>query len=317
MGALLEGHRGLYMGTPAMSADLLSRLIEEGVTFSAVVTNPDRPLGRKGILTPSPVKSVALLHGIPVFQPEKIRKDFAWADGIPFDFVLTFSYGQIVPMALLSKARLGAYNIHGSLLPEYRGAAPIQRAIMDGREELGASLMEMVQAMDAGRVYGMRAFPLSLEENYGDACRKMVEAGLSLVREVLPSVLQARERGELPGKEQDESSVTFAPKILPEEERIPFEGSARKALNHIRALAPRPGAHVLFRGTSLKVYRASLAEQGIALPAGLLLAERGRLLLSCADGSLSLEKVQLAGKKEASGRDFLNGARLIAPEKVL
>lgn len=315
MGVLLEGYRGLYMGTPEMSADLLSRLIEDGVSFSGVVTNPDRPVGRRGILTPSPVKSVALLHGIPVFQPERIRKDFAWADIISFDFVLTFSYGQIVPMALLSKARLGAYNVHGSLLPEYRGAAPIQRAIMDGHEELGASLMEMVQGMDAGRVYGMRSFRLPLEENYGDACRKMVDAGLSLVREVLPGVLQAREQGEIPGVEQDESLVTFAPKILPEEERIPFEGSARKALDHVRALAPRPGAHVLFRGAALKVYRASLAE-GAGIPAGHLYAGKGKLLLSCADGSLSLETVQLAGKKETTGRDFLNGARLLVPEKV-
>ena len=303
-------YRMLYMGTPSMSAGLLKYLLESNWNVIGVVTNPDKPQGRKQILTPSPVKEVALEHNIPVYQPIKIRKDYEWAKDLNIDVILTFAYGQIVPEAFLQYARLGAYNVHGSLLPAYRGAAPVQRAIMNGDSELGVTLMKMVKEMDAGKMYGKESFSLPSTANCGDAFELLKEAGIRLVEKYLPPVLLAKEEGVEIGVPQDTSLVTIASKISPEEEHLPLHLSVKDTLNYIRALAPEPGAYLFFRSNKLKIYEAKEVKETFSLPAGSLISYQKNLVLVLEKGAISLIKVQLAGKKEMEGKSFLNGARL-------
>ena len=151
------------MGTPEISAYVLEKLIEDGYRIKALITNPDKPVGRKGILTPPPTKVVAERHGIPVYQPVRLRKDHDWFATLGVDLLLTFAYGQIVPEDMLSIPPKGCLNLHGSLLPAYRGAAPMQRAIENGETVSGVTLMEMVKAMDAGRMYAKKEVPIILE----------------------------------------------------------------------------------------------------------------------------------------------------------
>ena len=302
--------RLLYMGTPFMSSRLLEHLILENWNVIGVVTNPDRPKGRKGILTPSPVKEIANKYNIPCYQPTKIRKDYLWAKDLEIDCILTFAYGQIVPEEFLSFAQFGAYNVHGSLLPKYRGAAPIQRAIMNGDKVLGATLMRMVKAMDAGEMFGKVTFSLGEEENCEDAFYKMGNAAISLVDEYLPKVLNAASNKENIGIQQKEDEVTFASKISADDEHLPLDISCKEAKNYIRALSPEPSAYVLFRGEKLKIISADLAELPIQKENGSLFIFKKDLYLQLKDGALLIKIVQPAGKKQMDGRSFANGARL-------
>ncbi len=294
----------LYLGTPEMSAVLLKGMAGLGYNIVGVITNVDKPTGRKGTLTPPPVKVAAMELGIPVYQPVKMRLEWEFAKELDFDVIITFAYGQIVPEGFLNLASKGAYNFHGSILPKYRGAAPIQRAIMDGLEETGVSLMEMVAAMDAGRVYAIEKFPIEGEDDYGTICRKMAEASIKLAETMLPDVIGGTNQG-VP---QDESLVTIARKIKKEDEVLPAaELSAKEAWCYVRGLSPTPGAYVYLGEKKLKIYKCYPVEDIVL--AGTFKAEKSRLLLGCKEGSLVLEEIQLEGKGRSKASDFLNGHR--------
>ena len=191
--------RVVFMGTPDIATYPLKALLEEGYDLVGVITNPDKPRGRKGILAPGPVKKLALEKGIPVFQPAKIRLENDFLPPLQPDLIVTMAYGQIVPREVLAAPRLSCLNLHGSLLPKYRGAAPMQRAIINGEPETGCSLMEMVEKMDEGKVYATERFPITEEDDYGSVSTKMGLAGAKIIREYLPRFI----RGELPAEEQE------------------------------------------------------------------------------------------------------------------
>ena len=172
----------LYMGTPEMSAKVLETLILDGFNIVGVVAQEDQPVGRKAIITEVPTKVVAKAHNIPVYQPHKIRLDYEFVKEINPDLILTMAYGQIVPQGLLDIPKMGALNLHGSILPKYRGAAPIQRAIMNGETETGVTLMEMVDKMDAGQMFGVEKCEITPEDNYTSLCEKIVDCCVSTGR---------------------------------------------------------------------------------------------------------------------------------------
>ncbi|MBR6226618.1 MAG: methionyl-tRNA formyltransferase [Bacilli bacterium] len=299
----------LYLGTPKIAIYPLLALLEEGFNVVGVVTQADKPNGRSGVLTPSPVKKIALKAGVPVFQPAKIRKDYEWAKELGFYLIVCMAYGQIVPDELLKMASLGAINFHGSLLPKYRGAAPIQRALMNGETETGVSLMEMVSKMDAGDVYDTCVIPLDGVANYSDLYEKMgLAAGEMAKKDVLKYA-----NGELKGIPQDESKVTFAEKILVEDEHLPLTLTCKETINYIKGLSYEPGAYLYLGDKKLKVLKASLFSEEKSHEIGEIVQNKKHLLLQLKDGVISLDEVQPEGKKLMAGNAFLNGARLVFP----
>lgn len=299
----------LYLGTPKIAIYPLLALLEEGFNVVGVVTQADKPSGRSGELTPSPVKKIALKAGVPVFQPRKIRKDYEWAKDLGFDVIVCMAYGQIIPDELLKMSPLGAVNFHGSLLPKYRGAAPMQRALMNGETETGVSLMEMVSKMDAGDVYDTSVIPLNDVANYSELYEKMgLAAGEMAKKDILRYV-----NGELKGIPQDESKVTFAEKINVEDEHLPLDLSAKDTINYIRGLSYEPGAYLYLGDKKLKIFKASLFNEEKSHEVGEIIQNKKHFLLQLKDGVISLDEVQLEGKKMMAGGAFLNGARLTFP----
>ena len=296
--------RIVFMGTSEISATVLDGLIKNGYQIVGVVAQPDRPVGRKHILEAVPTKKVALEHNIPIFQPEKIRKDFAFMYDLKPDVILTLSYGQILPEALLNIPKLGAINLHGSLLPKYRGAAPIQYAILNGEKETGMTLMKMVKEMDAGEMYAVKKVAISEEGNSSTLFIKMANVALELALEALPKYL----KGELKGIPQDEEGVTFAPSIKPEEEKLDLNEGKENLHNKIRALADIPGAYLLLNEEKFKIYKSKIYSNEVVGQVGQIVkANKNGLLLQCKDGLLNLLEVQKQGKKRLDYKSFVNG----------
>ena len=294
----------LYMGTPEMSAKVLEALISGGFNIVGVVAQEDQPVGRKAIITEVPTKVVAKAHGIPVYQPHKIRLDYDFVKEINPDLILTMAYGQIVPQDLLDIPKMGALNLHGSLLPKYRGAAPIQRAIMNGETETGVTLMEMVDKMDAGRMYGMSKCEITIDDNYTSLCEKIVNCCIDVCNRLLPKYFN----GELTGIEQDESEVTFADKIKPDTEKLSLDFSKEQFVNYVRGMSEEPGAYVYLDGEKFKIYKACFSNQSIDGPVGTLLINKN-VYLKLKDGSIELKEVQMAGRKKMDGKSFANGSK--------
>lgn len=289
-----------------MSASVLESLFVSGFQVVGLVCQEDKEVGRSQTGEIVPTKKVALAHQIPVFQPHKIRLDFEFAKTLDFDVIVTMAYGQIIPQGLLDLAKVGSVNLHGSLLPKYRGAAPIQRAIMAGEKVTGVTLMEMVAAMDAGKMYDKESFPLLSEDNYTSVCQKIsLAASHLIVKDLLAYANKA-----LPGEEQKEKDVTIANKIKPEDEHLPLSFSVNDALNYIRGLSEEPGAYLFLNDKKLKIYSAHVENNAVIRAIGEVIPNKKRLLLQYYDGQLSLDVVQLEGKKKMPAASFLNGAHL-------
>ena len=303
--------RILYMGTPEMSAKVLESLISSGFNIVGVVAQEDQPVGRKAIITEVPTKVVAKKHNIPVYQPHKIRLDYEFVKEIYPDLILTMAYGQIVPQGLLDIPKMGALNLHGSLLPKYRGAAPIQRAIMNGEKETGVTLMEMVDKMDAGKMYGVSKCEITPEDNYTSLCEKIVKCCENVCNDLLPKYFA----DELKGEEQDESKVTFADKIKLETEKLSLEYGQEQFINYVRGMSEEPGAYVMLENLKLKILKAQLSSKSISGPVGSLLIEKG-VYLKLKDGVIELTELQLAGKKKMDGKSFANGSRHLSGKIV-
>ena len=300
----LSETRIVYMGTPEMSAQVLEALIQEGFNIVAVIAQEDRPVGRKAILTEVPTKVVAKQHNIPVYQPHKIRLDYEFVKELKPDLILTMAYGQIVPQGLLDIPEMGALNLHGSILPKYRGAAPIQRAIMNGETCTGVTLMEMVDKMDAGKMYGVVSCEITPDDNYTSLCEKIVKCAIEVTKKFLPVYLE----GKLLGEEQDESKVTFADKILPETEKLSLEYDAKTFVNYVRGMSEEPGGYLMINDLKFKILKAKVVDQKVDGPVGSLLINKS-VYLKLKDAVVELLEVQLAGKKKMDGRSFANGSK--------
>ena len=231
----------VFMGTPDISAKVFEAMILDGYQFVGLIAQPDRPVGRKGELEKVPTKVVAEKYGIPVFQPVKIRKEYDFVKELNPDLIITLAYGQIVPQGLLDIPRYGCLNLHGSLLPKYRGAAPIQYALINNEKVTGMTLMKMVAAMDAGAMYAKKEVVIDEDDNSTTLFNKMGDAAKELILESLPLYID----GKLPEIEQDESLVTFCPTIKPEQERLDLTLSVKEINGWIRGLSDHPGAYFL------------------------------------------------------------------------
>lgn len=296
----------LFLGTPEIAVRPLLGLIQAGFDVVGVVCQEDKIVGRSQKIELSPIKKIALKAGIPVFQPHRIRKDFSFAKDLSFDVIVCMAYGQIVPDEFLSLAPKKAINLHGSLLPSLRGAAPIQRAIMNGEKETGITLMEMVSELDAGRMYDKKAVKIEEDDTYTTLSRKLSElAEEIIVNDLLPYV-----NDELLGTPQDQNKATYADKILPADEHLPLDLSASEAECYIRALADTPGAYITLRGKKLKLYGAKACED-IEVPFGVLKPTKHALLLGLKKGVLALKEIQFEGKKRMDALSFMNGAHLL------
>ena len=298
-----KDYRIIYMGTPQMSADILESMIQDGFNIVAVIAQEDQEVGRKRILEEVPTKKVAKAHGIPVYQPHKIRLDYEFVKELKPDLILTMAYGQIVPQGLLDIPRLGALNLHGSILPKFRGAAPIQRAIWEGESKTGVTLMEMVDKMDAGKMYAVEECEITEEDNYTSLCEKIVACSIKLVREKLPLYLE----GKLDGMEQDESKVSFASKIKPEDEKLDLSKPTKEFLCQLRALSETPGGYLLLEDKKLKIFKASKISESTSREVGTLSVKKIPTL-QLSDGEIELKEVQLEGKKKMDGKSFANGS---------
>ncbi len=296
--------RIIFMGTPEISSKVLEGLILDGYNIIALIAQPDRPVGRKKVLVPVPTKVVAEKYNIPVYQPLKIRKEYEFVSELRPDLILTLAYGQIVPQGLLDIPTLGCINLHGSLLPKYRGAAPIQYALLNNEKKTGMTLMKMVKEMDAGEMYMNEEVEISEEDNSTSLFIKMGDAALSLAKRALPLYLA----GELKGVPQDESLVTFAPSIKPEEEKIDLSKSKEEVFGQIRALSDVPGAYLFLDNLKLKIYKSKIVSDEIIGQIGeIVKADKGGLYLQLSNGLLSLLELQKEGKGRMDYKSFING----------
>ena len=294
----------IFMGTPDFAATVLEGLLDDAnYDVLAVVTQPDRALGRKKEIIMTPVKEVALAHNLPVYQPEKMSGSDEMAELMTLgaDGIVTAAFGQFLPTKLLDSVDF-AVNVHASLLPKYRGGAPIHYAIINGDKEAGVTIMEMVKKMDAGDMIAKASTPITDEDNVGTMFEKLAVIGRDLLLKTLPDYIAGNIKPEL----QDESKATFSPNITSEEERIDWNKSAREVFNHIRGLYPWPVAHTLLDGKRFKIYEASLAE-GQGQPGQIIEKGKKTLVVATGDGAISLKTVQPAGKPRMSVVDFLNG----------
>ena len=294
----------IFMGTPDFSATVLKGLLEsKQYEILAVVTQPDRAVGRKKEIRMTPVKELALDYGLPIYQPEKLSKS-AELDSLMnlnADGIVTAAFGQFLPSKLLDSVNF-AVNVHASLLPKYRGGAPIHYAIINGDKEAGVTIMEMVKEMDAGDMIARRAIPIEETDNVGTMFEKLALVGRDLLLDTLPSYLS----GDIKPVPQDKNQVTFSPNISPEEERIDWTKTNRQIFNQIRGMYPWPVAHTLLNGERFKIYEATPVE-GAGQPGEILAIGRKELIVAAGEGALSLKTVQPAGKPKMTIVDFLNG----------
>lgn len=295
----------IFMGTPAFAATVLEGILaDERYHVLAVVTQPDRAVGRKRQIQMTPVKEVALSHDLPIYQPEKISGSQEMADimDLGADGIVTAAFGQFLPTKLLHSVDF-AVNVHASLLPKYRGGAPIHYALINGDERAGVTIMEMVKEMDAGDMIASDSIPIEESDNVGTLFGKLALVGRDLLLKSLPDYVS----GELIPIPQDESQVSFSPNIRPEEERLDWNKSARALFNQVRGMYPWPVAHTLWQGQRFKIYEVSLAE-GDGSPGQVLVRTKKELIVGTGQGALSLKTVQPAGKPKMGISDFLNGA---------
>lgn len=296
----------IFMGTPAFSVPILEQLAST-YDVIAVVTQPDRPVGRKRILTPPPVKKAALELAIPVFQPEKLRTSSELNELIALeaDLLVTAAYGQILPNSLLESPKHGAINVHASLLPEYRGGAPVHYALLDGKTETGVTIMYMVEKLDAGDMISQRKIPITEADNTGTMVDKLSKLGAELLMDTLPDFLA----GKITAIAQDPEKVTFASNISREQEKIDWTQPGRTIFNQIRGLSPWPVAYTTLEEKPFKIWEATYDDTKVEGEPGTILMDKTSLKIIAGDGTLIVPTViQPAGKPKMDIHSFMSGA---------
>lgn len=299
--------RIIFMGTPDFSVPILEALAAGPYEVIAVVTQPDRPVGRKKVLKPTPVKEAALRLNIPVYQPEKLSGSAEMEELMAMqpDLIVTAAYGQFLPTKLLNAPAYRAINVHASLLPKYRGGAPVHYAIINGDKETGVSIMYMEKKMDAGAVLAQRSIPIEETDDVGTMFQKLSMLGRDLLLEVLPDLFA----GKVKAVEQDETLVTFSPNIKREEERLDWQKTAQQLADQVRGMRPWPVAHAQLEGARCKIWQAAVVDETTdKKPGAIVRIEKNALFVACGEGTvLEVTELQPAGKKRMFVRDFLNG----------
>ena len=294
----------IFMGTPSFSVPILDALNQK-YEVVAVVTQPDKEVGRHRILTPSPVKEYALAHNLKIYQPVHIKEEYENLIALNADLIVTAAYGQFVGTKLLHSPKYKSINCHASLLPKYRGGAPIHEAIKNGEEYTGVSIMYMEKKMDAGDILATVKVKIEEEDNCGTMFEKLSAAATSLLMETIPNLVE----GKIKPIPQNEEEATFAYNITNEEKLLDFSKTAKEVFNHIRAYNPSPIAYMELKGDQIKVYDSKVVDEAtLDAPGTILLHHKNRLLIACGNNTvLELLEVQPTGKKKMTGRDFING----------
>jgi methionyl-tRNA formyltransferase len=300
----------VFMGTPDFSVPILQQLFNDGYDVIGVVTQPDRPVGRKRLLTPPPVKVEALKHDIPVFQPEKIRQEDELEKILSLkpDLIVTAAFGQILPNKLLEAPKYGCINVHASLLPELRGGAPIHYAIIQGKQKTGVTIMYMVEKLDAGDILTSIEVPITEEDNVGTLHVKLSAAGAKLLSETLPLLLE----GKLTPKPQNNTEATFASNIKREQEKIIWTKTGEEIYNHIRGLNPWPVAFTTLNGQVIKVWRAEKVS-GLPgdVPGTIVKLESDGFMVSTGnETAIKIIELQPSGKTKMMCEQFLRGSKI-------
>jgi len=294
----------VFMGTPEFAVPILQMLIDQKYDVGLVVTQPDRFVGRKKVFTESAVKMLAKKYDIEVFQPENIRMEYQYILDQKPSLLITASYGQILPKILLESVK--SVNIHGSLLPKYRGGAPIQYALFNGDQKTGITLMEMVYKMDAGAMIKQRSIEILNEDNYGSLSHKLSLVGSELLKETLPSIL-SNKYTPIP---QNENEVTFAYTLKYRDEALNFERSVDWNHNRVRGLSPQIGAYFKVDNVLIKVFKSHKSDIMNLRPKEISISSK-RLFIGCSDGALEVLEIQQSGKKQMDVKSYLNGQVLL------
>lgn len=297
--------RIIFMGTPVFACSILKQLLIDEYDVIAVVSQPDKKVGRKQEIQMTPVKTLALENNIPVYQPVNIRNEYEMLVDLKPDMIVTCAYGQFIPKALLDCATFGCVNVHASLLPKLRGGAPIHKAIINGDSESGVTIMRMVEKMDAGAMISQSVVKIEDNDTMGSLHDKLMVCGAKLLSETLPLIFEGKHT-ETP---QNEDEVTYAWNISKEEELIDFSKSIEEVYNQIRGLIPAPVAYTFVQGKKLKVYAVSLKYEKHDFKDGEIvgLIDNG-VAIAHSTGYLLFNEVQLEGKKKVSAKEFMNGA---------
>jgi methionyl-tRNA formyltransferase len=307
------GMKSVFLGTPDFAVPSLEHMIAAGHSVVTVITQPDRPKGRKQELIPSPVKAAALRHGIPVFQPERIRRPEAIEHlrALQPEIMVVVGYGQIIPRVVIDIAPRGIINVHASLLPELRGAAPIQWAIARGRKTTGVTTMQIDEGLDTGGILMQSETAIDPDETAVELSPRLAVEGAQL----LVRTLTAMEQENLPAAPQDSSKATLAPILKKDDGRINWTRSAGEIHNHIRGLQPWPGAFTCFRGQTLHLWRSHLSGRRSDLLPGALINDSGVFVTGGDGAALEILEVQLEGRKRMPAAVFANGQRLTNEER--
>ena len=304
----------IFFGTPDFACPSLQALIEQ-VEVRLVVTQPDRPAGRGMKPRMPPVKLLAERNGIEVVQPDKLRSPelVALLRDRQADIGMVVAYGRILPLDLLGIPRLGCVNVHASLLPRYRGAAPIQRSIIAGDNETGVSLMQMDKGMDTGPILAFRRTAIDDNETVGELSARLSELGAALLRDRLAELL----RGDLEPRPQEHEQATAAPPLRKEEGQVDWNRPAREIHNLVRGFAPRPGAFSWLAGRRIKLHRTRVVEARNALgePGVVLNTADRSIWVACSPGTLAIEELQMEGKRRMTAAELLSGSRLAAGDR--
>lgn len=299
----------IFMGTPDFAIPILETLIKNTEVI-LVVTQPDRIVGRKKLLTPSPIKELAIKNNIPVFQPEKIRIDYEEIKKYQPDLIVTCAYGQIVPKSVLEIPPLGCINVHASLLPKYRGGAPIHHAIINGEEKTGITIMYMDEGMDTGDIISMEEVPILENDNVETMHEKLSKLGAKMLEETLPSIINKTNQR----IKQNNEEATYAPTIKREDEHLDFASSAKDIFNKVRGLNSWPLANTLINEEEVKVLEGYIGENSNGEPGTIVNIKKDAIGIACSDKIYYMTKIKPFGKKIMLVKDYLNG---INKEKLL
>ncbi len=293
----------IFMGTPDFAVPVLQKLIEN-TNVLLVVTQPDKSVGRKQLLTPSPIKKLAVENNIPVFQPNRIKEEYEKILNTKADIIITCAYGQIIPKKILDYPSLGCINVHASLLPKYRGGAPIHWCLLNGEEKTGITIMYMAEKMDAGDIISQVEYKITDTDNVGTLHEKLSIMGAELLIKTLPSIINKTNAR----TKQEEEKVTYAYNIKREDERLTFHASGKQIINHIRGLNPWPLANFLLDDVECKIIEAKFVFGNVKKEPGTIVeVTKNTLGIACQNGIIYLEKVKPFGKKEMLIKDYLNG----------
>ncbi len=306
----------MFMGTPEISATCLKRLIEDGHNITSVVTGEDKPRGRGNVMTPTETKALAEKHGIKVYTPKTLR-DEAFLEILNNeapDIIVVVAYGKILPKTVLDFPRYGCINLHVSLLPKYRGAAPMQRAIMEGEAETGVTVMYMAEGLDTGDILEVEKFPILKDDDFEAIHDRSAEIGGALLSKILPKI----ERGEVERTAQDDSLATYAKKVEKADCKLDFTLSAKKLDCIIRGTTPIPGAFAYLNGKMLKINKASVAEGSGECGEVIDLSGNGEgyIIVAAGEGALRITSVIPEGKGRMSAGDFVRGRKINLGDKL-